>query len=235
MKKLLICILVCTLAACLCGCTALEEVYLAGLSPEAQGSAHSEESTVPAESSDPADPVPTPAVSAAAEQYTNETFGFTVTLPAGWIRATDEDIEEMYGQAQGFLEENASSAPRILMVCTQYRISNYNPAITIESAGFQPIDIETQKALLESVYTELYAQRSVKSVEVTATPSCVINGTDYLLFSIAADFGTYTIVENQYYIALGDSWVVFCLAYFTNAQKEIMDNFMQSIVYTASI
>jgi hypothetical protein len=121
------------------------------------------------------------------------------------------------------------------MVCTQYRISNYNPAITIESTGFQQIDIETQKALLESIFTEIYAQRSVKSVDVSVTPSCVINGTDYLQFSITAGFGTYTMVENQYYVAIANHWVVFCLAYFTNAQKKIMDEFMQNIVYAPEI
>ncbi len=98
MKKVLICLLTCTLALCLCGCQALEEVYLAGLPKETQSTAPSGENTAPEKSDDLA-PTPTPAV---AEQYTSEAFGFTVTLPAGWIRATDEEIEELYGQAHGF-------------------------------------------------------------------------------------------------------------------------------------
>ena len=71
-------------------------------------------------------------------------------------------------------------------------------------------------------------------MEVSVTPSCVINGADYILFSIASQFDTYTLYQSQYYIASGDYWLVFSLTYFTNAQKEIMDCFMQNVEYMST-
>jgi hypothetical protein len=227
MKRIIAVVFVLMLIACLCGCRALEEEYLAGMASTGA------EADPPLESA----PISTPNDADASDdggQYINTEFGFSATLPEGWFVANDEQLAQLYSQTQANVESvtGATLNSKFLFVCSQYQISNYNPTILIEALNQQEIDIEAQQAYLKNMFSELYAVKGVESVDVTATPSCTINDTQYLLLSVQARFKTYVLYQNQYYITLGDNLLVISQTYYTNEQKEIMENFMQNIVYT---
>jgi len=217
MKKILAVLLVCSVILCSCGCRALQEAYRADMGLTVAVAAESE-------------PVDT---DNSNEKYCNTTLGFSAIIPQGWNIATDEEIAQFYSQVQTvFTQAGIQLADEnILLLCSQYHNSNYNPTIIIETCAYFEMDINAQVEILQRTHEVAYASRGIKSAEVSVTPSCVINDADYILFSIASQFDTYTLYQNQYYIASGEYWLVFSLTYFTSAQKEVMDCFMQNVEY----
>jgi len=224
MKKLLAFLLVLTFFICFAGCRALQEAYEAEVGLPAASAAALDESASAAGLAGIVN----------GSQYINAPLGFTAAIPEGWLVAADEEIVQLYSQAQRIfaqanipvIEEN------VLLFCSQYHNSNYNPTIVVETVDYVEIDIESQKEMLQRGHEAFYASRGVQSVEVSATPSCIINDADYLLLSIADQFETYTLYQNQYYIARDEYWLIISQTWFTNAQKDTMDAFMQSIMYT---
>lgn len=174
------------------------------------------------------------------DQYINDALGFSVTIPEEWIFATAEEIETVFGQAQGAMEdvvELPDNSQLFLMLCSEQQLMtatenpNINIAISNQYVGFSKSMYDLLLVQMQSLYDEMYTQMGAKSVSVTGEPSVIINNTDYMSFSIVSDFTTTFMYQDQYFILLGDYMLMITQTYYNTEQKDTMDAFMQDIVY----
>lgn len=177
------------------------------------------------------------------DQYINEALGLSITIPEGWMFATEDEIATIYGQAKGMMEgitELPANSQGYLMICSQYKLQSVasNPNINMMVSNmYGTLSASMYDTLLpqfQSMYDTLYTQQlGAESVEVSGEPSVTINGQDYMYFSIVSQFGDTAMYQEQYLLSIDGYVVTFTFTYYQPEEKATMDTFIQGIAFTS--
>lgn len=245
MKRLLICIIFLMLILGTCGCMALHQLGQAYKEAQNTATHTSSPASTPAHTPEPAESygAGTPDESLAGvidgDQYTNDALGFSVTIPKGWVFATDEKISELYGQVlEDFSEfaEIPENMSVILMLCSERQLGNETDIPNISLALLNRYIPKTMFEPLLKQYQDysdlICTQNGAESVVITGEPSCAINNQEYIHFSFVYNYSTCSMFQDQYYIPVFHDMFIISQTYFTAEQKDIMDAFMHNIEYT---
>ncbi len=248
MKKIISALLVLMLAFCLCACSSIND----RASDEESESPSQTEESAPVETPEATPEVSvSPSVSAddeaglagtiAGDQYINKAMGFSVTIPEGWMFASDEEIEALYGQTKDLLEgtvELPENSQGYLMVCSQYPMgtSGYNPNInmTVTNTTLTAAMYDAMLEQFQTMYTQMYVeQMGADSVEVTGSPSVTFGGKDYMNFNIVSTFGSDTMYQTQYMTMTGDYLLTATYTCYDAEELSVMDTFMEGMQYAS--
>lgn len=179
------------------------------------------------------------------DQYINKAFGFTATIPEGWVLASKEDIALYSGMAVDLIETVTDFDPNAavtLMICSELPFgsaTDFNPNINIAYAAQQDMRLFTDAALfnkllddLQEIYTNAFEPIYPNpSVSVGGEQSFKLNGREYVLINTTTEFDGGTMYQEQYSTKVGDGMLTFVAAYYDTADKAMTDVFIQSLMF----
>jgi len=221
----------------------------AGESPTPEASAG--EILPPKASESPKAPVSQPTVNAkesiwgelSGDQYINKAFGFTATIPEGWVLASKKEIALYSGMAADLIEtisDLRSNSNVMLMICSKLPLgsTDFIPSINISYNGKADLQVVNPSLFdmyldnVKTLYTDAYEQLfSNVEVNVSGEQSYTINGREYYIVKVEAVFDENTLYQDQYFTQAGDGMICITATYYNTADKSETDSFIESIVF----
>lgn len=172
--------------------------------------------------------------------YTNDDLGFSVTLPEGWVFATDDEITALYDLTpekinEALTSETFQQIP--LLYSSQYALSsgtapNANVNILLTSTPASSIPYDEYFPAAEQMFKQLYEAFGWEA-EVSGDPECSLNGMDCIKMSVDIDCGESKMYQEQFNFSGEKYGIVLTITYFGDEDKAVLDSLLESMEFAS--
>jgi len=172
--------------------------------------------------------------------YVNETFGIAAAIPEGWHTLVGEDMANYAGNYSAdeitelFLNGDAPTLP--LMQCLMHDLSysglNTNINIILENREWTPNYTLTQFAMLTELYKQVDTVYGWTTTIEQLEDVQIAGRTHNLILTESDQSDGNTAYQELYITGIGDYAITITCTYYSEAEREPIEGFLNSIVYS---